>query len=260
MDAPLNFRRVNYGNGHGYTVNGRKVPGVTTLLSKGVPKPALVDWAGRTVGEYVADHIAEDWARWQAMGRDSLVGMLKGVPAGDRDAAANKGTKVHNLARAITDGEEVEVPDELTGHVDAYLGFLSTWHPTDELTERPVLNVTHNYAGSFDLMCTLPGLGRCLIDTKTSRSGIFPETALQLCAYRRAEWMQQPDGTLVAMPEVDHALALWVRADGWDLYPVNTDVEVFRTFLYAADIANNFAAAPREVYVQPALPTPEVAA
>ena len=38
------FIRRNYGRGHGYKdANGVKVPRVTTILSKGLPKPALVN-------------------------------------------------------------------------------------------------------------------------------------------------------------------------------------------------------------------------
>jgi hypothetical protein len=253
------FRRVDRGRWHSYTLNGHKVPGVTTLIGDGVPKPALINWSARMVAEHVADHIhdEDELARWLRSGRDSLVGELAGVPSGERDAAGNRGTEVHTLARAMTEGREVEVPEPLVGHVDSYLAFLSAWEPTEELVERPCLNRRHRYAGTFDLLCTLPELGRCLIDVKTARSGIWPETALQLAAYRRAEWYEAPGGRLETMPPVEHTLALWVRADGFDLHPVNTDDDVFRTFLYVADVAQRFAKAPRDSFIQPALPLPE---
>lgn len=265
---PAAFRRVNRGRNHSYELDGRKVPGVTTLIGDGVPKKALPYWSARLVAEHVADHLEEDAERWSRMGRGSLVAMLKQVPWDDRDEAANRGTEVHDLARAITEGREVEPPDELVGHVDGYLAFLEDWQPADELVERPVLNRRYGYAGTFDLLCSLPTLGRCLIDVKTGRSGIWPETALQLAAYRRAEVYEAPDGHLEVMPPVDHTLGLWVHAEGYELHPVVTDDEVFRTFLYAADVAKRFTQVnddrsktyDAEAFILPALPRPEVPA
>lgn len=258
--GPVAFRRVDRGRNHSYTLNRQRVPGVTTLIGDGVPKPGLITWAARTVATFVADALEDpdEMRRWQTMGRDSLIGMLMGRPNADRDEAGNRGTDVHALARALTEGRPVEVPEPLVGHVDSYLGFLEAWQPTDELTERPILNRRWGYAGTFDLLCTLPVLGRCLIDVKTGRSGIWPETALQLAAYRRAEFYEDEAGALQPMPEVAHTLALWVRADGFDLHPVVTDDDVFRSFVYAADLAKRFAKVPRESFIQPPLPPPEL--
>lgn len=36
--------RRNHGRNHSYTVDGQKVPGVTTIIGNGLPKPALVAW------------------------------------------------------------------------------------------------------------------------------------------------------------------------------------------------------------------------
>jgi hypothetical protein len=36
-------RRVNRGRGHSYLLDGAPVPGVTTILGQGMPKPALID-------------------------------------------------------------------------------------------------------------------------------------------------------------------------------------------------------------------------
>lgn len=57
------IRRIKSGKGHRYEdANGRKVPGVTTLL-KGIDKPALTAWGPRVTAEYAIDH----WAELDAM-------------------------------------------------------------------------------------------------------------------------------------------------------------------------------------------------
>ena len=47
---------VFYPKSHRYKLDGAWVPGVTTLIGKGLPKPALPYWAARTVAEWVADN------------------------------------------------------------------------------------------------------------------------------------------------------------------------------------------------------------
>ena len=64
---------------HRYLLDGKKVQGVTTILSQGIPKPALPPWAARTVAEWVADNEASLEVLRQ-MGREPMVQALKNVP------------------------------------------------------------------------------------------------------------------------------------------------------------------------------------
>lgn len=262
MDTTPDIKRRNYGRGHGYALNGQKVPGVTTIINDGLPKPALVGWAAKTIAEYVADrldqadgHVLADQlvddlgelARvkgkpWpDKLSRTKVAELLKGIHYEDRDQAAKRGTEVHALAERLARGEEVDVPEPLTGHVDAYLAFLDDWRPTDAHLEVTVASVKHRYSGTLDMIATLPGLGRCLLDIKTSRSGPFGEVALQLAGYRYAEFAVI-DGETVPMPEVDWCGVIWVRADGYDLYPFEAGPAEFRTFLYCQQVGMFLAA------------------
>lgn len=257
-------RREDRGRNHRYLLDGEPVDGVTTVLSNGLPKPALINWAARTTAEFVADRLtldgervladrlladlrklAEETARderdtWPAgpPGPLTIANTLKGVHWADRDRAGNRGTEVHKLAERLARGEEVEVPEELVGHVDAYLRFRDEWDPQDELLELVVGNRRHRYMGTLDLICTLPGLGYTLVDLKTNRSGPFGEVCLQLAAYRYAEFFIDPEtGTEAAMPEVDSCAVLWLRADGYDLIPFQAGPDEFRYFLYVQQVA-----------------------
>jgi hypothetical protein len=233
MTAPT--RRINRGNNHSYLIDGEKADGVTWIIGNGMPKPALVGWAGRTVAEAAVERRDV----WKDMSDGAAIEWLKQAPYSDRDKAANKGTRVHNLAEHLARGEEVEVPTELAGHVDSYLAFREEWKPTDELLELVVINRTHRYMGTLDLIATLVDGQRWLLDLKTNRSGPFGETALQLAAYRYAETYLDPaNGDELPMPEVDRAGVVWLRADGFDLYPYIADKAQWRIFLYCQQVAH----------------------
>ena len=78
-----------------------------------------------------------------------------------------------------------------------------------------------------------------LADWKTSRSGIYGETALQLEAYSRADAYVDKAGVDQPVADLgitDH-VAIWVRSDGYDVYPMTHNDEVFRTFQYVAENA-----------------------
>lgn len=259
MSGPTKI--IQRGNGHSYLLDGEKVPGVTTILDYGIPKPALVGWAARTVAEYVVDRLTivdgkvaadelvealrsyNQTRKWpeklgDGLARVGLTKVLATVQYADRDAAANKGTQVHLLAQQLAEGQEIEVPDVLAGHVASYLRFLEEWQPTDAIVEGIVVNRRWRYMGKFDMIATLPPpLGRTLLDLKTSRSGPFAETALQLAGYRFAETLL--DGNQeIPMPEVDSCAVVWIRADGYDVYRMVADEAAFRVFLYCKQVGS----------------------
>lgn len=270
-------RIIKRGNGHSYELDGQKVPGVTTVMSGGIPKPWLGAWTARTIAEFVMEHLTprdghlyaddlidalrrfNDTTRYPKrlpddFSRIAYAEVLKAVQYGVRDAAADLGTKVHDLAEQLARGDEVTVPDELTGHVDSYLRFLDEWAPTNAVLERVVFSRTHRYMGKFDLIADFPDrvwadgphagqpVGRALLDVKTNAKGSYPDTGLQLAAYRYAEGMLSEDGqTEEPVPPVDWCGVIWVRADGYDVYPYRADEFVFRQFLYVKQVADFFA-------------------
>jgi len=272
--------RIDTKTGHHYKLDGKKAPGVTTILGDGIPKPALVGWAAKTIAEYVGERITANgdaselidalrdlgrdnrYNKWPDNGsfsRLALIDTLKGVHWQDRDKAANKGTAVHNMAEALMNGDEVTPPDELVGHVDSYIRFVNDWQPTDEILEFVCGHRTHGYMGTGDIICRLRDGRRWLLDYKTNRSGPFQEVALQLAAYRYAEFILDQDGNEQPMPEVDACGVVWIRSDGYDLYEVKADESVYRTFRYVQQVAR-FAKADRVEFISDALTPLENAA
>jgi len=210
-----------------YLLDGEKVVSVSTVKGNW-PKPGLTKWAANTCGAYAADHW--EWLTHRpAMEAQSLIA---GAPWRDLQAAGVRGTKIHTFAQRVTLGAEVEIPEDYAGYVEAAVKFLDEWQPTEERIETSVFSRKHKYAGTFDLMCMLPGLGLALLDYKTGRKGPYGDTALQLAGYGNAEFMLI-DGIEVPMPPIDFYGVIWPHADGtYDLYPFTVTERTFRLFLY----------------------------
>ena len=231
------IRIIYRGKGHSYTIDGEQADGVTTLIGDGMPKPALINWAGRVTAGYAVDH----WDELAEMPVSQRLKTLEGARFADRDEAGRRGTEVHALAEKLLHGEEVDVPDEIAGHVESCVRFLDTWRPAPVLTETVVGHRRWRYAGKLDGIADFPGHGRKVFDFKTARSGIYGETALQLSAYIHAETYvdtnqdEQPMADLGVDTEV--GFGVWIRADGFDVYPLQIGDDTFRGFLHVATVA-----------------------
>lgn len=230
---------------HRYRLDGQHVSGVTTLISGGLPKPALLKWAPKTVAEWVADH-PDEVADLRAMGRGPMVAALKETPWAERDAAANRGSEVHDLAERLVHGESVDVPEEIAGHVSACASFLDDFAVQPLLVEAVVGHRAHWWAGRLDLIGRLPDGRTVLVDWKTSRSGIYGETALQLAAYRHAEFYVCAADDHVAhvgqyaehpLPEVDDCWGVHLTADGYSVIPLDAGEDTYKEFRHIARVA-----------------------
>lgn len=226
-------RRVSHGKGHSYFLDGEKALGVTTALGEGFPKPALINWAGKTTASYAVDH----WDELADLNVTERYRVLEKARYADRDEAGNAGTQVHKLAQSLAAGLEVTVPEHLEGHVDSYLRFVEEWQVEERLHEVVVINRRYRYMGTLDVIGDLADGRSWLLDFKTARSGVFAENALQLAGYRHAETYIDATGEEQTMPTVDQCGVVWIRSDGYDLYPLEAGDDEFRIFLYALGIA-----------------------
>lgn len=261
----MSIRRVDRGKNHWYVDNdtGDRVPGVTSITDGGLPKKALINWAGDATAEFAVDH-------WEELSELAPSARLKRLQRGryeSRDAAANKGTKVHTLAEKLVHGDQVTVPDELAGHVESYVRFLDEFDVRPVLVEAVVYSAAHNYCGTLDLIADLldpddpePDPDQrnrltWLLDLKTNRSGIFGETSLQLAGYLFADcWVDQDTGDEHDIPQVDRCGAVHVRADGYDLVPLEVTELQHRQLLYVQQVAE-FDKTSRDLVGEP-IPSP----
>lgn len=237
------IRRVDTAKGHYYRdADGNRVPGVTTIISKGVPKDALINWAGNAT----ADYAVNNWDELAKLPPAARLTKLRKARYEDRDTAGARGTEVHHYAEQLVQGKSVDVPVELAGHAEAYAKFLLDFDVEPVHVEFSVASYAYGYAGTGDLIAylTIPGIGRVLglCDVKTNRSGIFGEVGLQLAGYRYADVLIDDDGEH-PMPEVDGCYAIHVRTDGADLIPVTAEEEQHRALLYAQQVAEFMSSA-----------------
>lgn len=240
--------RRDTAKGHHYIdAAGARVPGVTTITDGGLPKKALINWAGNAT----ADAAVNQWDDLAKLPPAARLSALQRARYADKDKAANRGTEVHGFAERLIGGERVQAPDEIAGHVESCARFLDEFDFQAQHVEFSVASYQYGYAGTCDWIASVllpptaavppdwrPFLGtriRILGDWKTNRSGIFGEVALQLAGYRYADVLIKA-GVEMPMPEVDACAAVWLRGDGYSLIPVTAGPEQHRALLYVQQV------------------------
>jgi hypothetical protein len=253
----------------------RKLRRVTSILDNGVPKPALIFWAGNIVAECAMENLptlvrssrnsvqaqeAYDWLR-RAHTR-------KKDERGDIGGAVHEIIEAHVLDKPIS--QELLDDPEMRPYLDHFLTFIREYEVTFLASEMVVGNYQHGYAGKLDYILQSPHIhgGRpCMGDTKTggerdvrlsdgTLKGVYPEAALQLSAYRHAEVCWLRDGTQMPMPEThDEGIVLHLRPQGFRVYPVKCGADVFDKFLHAAH-TDRWATEIAPTVVGAALPVP----
>lgn len=153
------------------TVDGERVPGVTTVLSRFKDSGGLIRWA------------------WK-MGRDG-----KDLDEA-RDSAASIGSIVHDAIEAfLLSGGELDAMSWVTERCesdaqlervrDGVSGFLEWWQGmrVEVLeTEVPLVSDVYRFGGTLDAVGRINGK-LCLIDWKTSNGTIYADYLCQLGAY-----------------------------------------------------------------------------
>jgi hypothetical protein len=233
MTGPT-FRR-QYGSGHSYTLDGiPKIKGVTTMMRglKGPPESYFTE----TTAGYAVDH----WDELAALPPSERLKEIASATKKRFTAAGARGTEVHKLAERLARGDQVEVPDHIRGHVEACVQFMDDYQLEVDLTEPALFSRKHQYAGSADLFGTVvkPMTSQriaILGDWKTSASGPWGSMAFQLAGYRYADFYK-PNGHAadpeVPVPDVDECWIIWLRADGYDVSPMEVTPAVHRQLLY----------------------------
>ena len=262
MASPKSARTIS--RGRIYTINGLNLWSVTTIIGNGLPKPAIAGWQAKTIAEYAV-------ANWRQIGGmlgavrlrpggpegtfivsdpdavQGAVDWLKGSPWRESSRKMDVGSAVHAEAEAwVLQLPRPEPGPVVAPYLASFRNFLEDFAPTFEMSEATVYSPVESYAGTLDAVMVIGGR-RLLVDYKTGKD-IYPDVALQLAAYARAEFVLLPDGTSVPMPAVDGAAALHLREydatldvgefpdRGYSLIPVDVGQAVFDAFRYVREV------------------------
>jgi len=120
-----------------------------------------------------------------------------------KEAAGEKGSKVHLACELLVKGNSLKMTDKLyngrTGEEEeitveeweaimSFADWFKATKPEVILTETTIENNKVNYAGTIDLKCKING-EIYIVDYKTS-TYIWPSSELQLASYKHAEGME----------------------------------------------------------------------
>lgn len=252
---------------------GDRLRSVTTILSGGVPKPALMFWAAQVCTDSAIEHLPQLVAA--SRDREQLTELgrwIKRAHTRKKDERADVGSAVHTIIEARLLGtpipEAIKVGDnlvrldseDLAPFVAQIDRFLIEWHPTFTASEMVVANPDHGYAGTLDFMISANGLigdmlraagyvvdpdGQIMGDTKTGGDwdrltssghvhGVYPEAGLQMSAYRNGTTAWLRNGERVPMPAAaEVGVVLHLRPEGYRLYPVRCGEAEYQYFRHA---------------------------
>ncbi len=233
MTAPALARTTAAGRVYKHPLTGEEVPSVTTIISGGVPKPALPPWAAKMAAEY-AD---ANWDMLSGLSSAERVTLIKGAHKRRSEAAADLGSAVHEAADAWCSNRPMpKWEDGVEPFMEQFAEFLEARSPHFVMTEVTVWNRAHGYAGTFDWLARINGK-LTLGDHKTG-TNVWPEVGLQLAALSHAEFILRPDGTEEPMPAVGLLGVLHLRPRSWALIPVHDAEACWKAFLAAKAITD----------------------
>lgn len=248
---------------HQYTLDGKRVPSVSSIVSAAIAKPGMT---------YAAAKEAAIWAElnresFDLLGGDEWRKAAAGAHRAVWNQKADDGRVLHKLAETLIYGDPM--PAELNGepvaeHVqdmaEQLARFFDVWQVEPVAHEAMIFNERYKYAGRFDIVAQLRDGRRWLLDYKTGESGIWPESSLQLTGYRNAtHFVREADNVDCPMDDlgIEDTACVWLRPDNWELVPVRTDPQTFGYFLHCGAIAQ-WAKWRREESVFDPLPRPEL--
>lgn len=259
-------------------VTGDKYRRVTTILSQGSTKGDVLSlWAANLVAETAFAHLPQlVAASRRPETRTGVYDWLRRAPLRKKDERADIGSAVHRIIEARVLGEPipadlVDDPD-MAPYLTHFLRFVEEWQVEFEASEMVVGNRTAGYAGTLDYLLRSPLIAAhfkvpastvLMGDTKTGGEldvkGVYPEAALQMSAYRKAEVAWLRDGSTVPMPATHHTgVVLHLRPEGYRLIPVACGDDVFAAFRIVQQAADWVSGLSKTVVGQAlALPTIE---
>lgn len=109
--------------------------------------------------------------------------IYKDAPVWQMEAAADRGTAVHQATEALDKSGRAEISDDYAPYLEAYAAFLREHEVVWKLVEYPAFHPVHRYAGTIDRYGMVDGY-RTLLDIKTTYTVYKPLCSASLNLYR----------------------------------------------------------------------------
>lgn len=239
--GPLQSRLSQSGRTYTQPIDGGSYLSVTTALKTLDKSGPLVGWASRETAKAAVryyDRAHAAGGTWPT--EQEAIDAIKGGANRDRDTKGARGTAVHDAVHElVTYGELLDPyawPADVLAHVAQYRRFVADFRPIYVFAEVTAYNERIGYAGTLDLVAELPGIGLMVLDYKTG--GVYGEAALQLAAYRHAEYLiTGPPWQRHEMPPTGGAAVLQLGEAKYDLIGVDTSKPVLAAFAHCAKLA-----------------------
>lgn len=231
ISLPLTVRESHEGD-RLYNWKNVDYPSVTSIIRYGVAKPRLITWTA----DKIIDAAIKNRQGLAALTDRKAKKLLIDLTEKDRNAAADKGTAIHEQAENFALGKAVDLTPEIEGYVQAFNDFCYDFKPEFLHTEALVISRTYEYAGTLDAIVRIDGKVYVL-DIKTGNY-IWPEVALQLVAYSRADFLgDRTTGEESPLPALyKRGLVLHLQDGSYVLRPVRLGDTEFDSFLAAIDM------------------------
>ena len=215
MPSPTSTPSTQWNRARFYTIHGRQLPSVTTILDV-IAKPALGPWYAKEERRYfeaaMLEVLARPGARDPEFVLSAVAEAVTGVKAADRErqkasaigTAIHAGIEWHLRTRLGEDaGIEPRLPEAAIWAVESWKDWAQSVDLQPLAIERAVYCELCGYAGTLDLYARVAGV-LSVIDWKSGKA-IYPEAFLQNVAYRHAaERLGLPaeQGLIVRLPKL----------------------------------------------------------
>jgi len=177
-----------------YLKNGIIYPRSTAVLKESLHNPKLEAWRLR-VG-------------WQES-------------EGIKNAAAERGTKVHKALELIARGEIPKLPRSLQGYLEQFYSFTRDYAPQYITTERTLFDETHVYATTVDGIAVIKGFSELpvTVEYKTSKA-IYPSHIYQAAAefHLAQENNIEVGGAILVRINTEEYETLFLEPDALEVY------------------------------------------
>jgi hypothetical protein len=215
---------------------GEKYAGVTSILNvlnkEGVNKAKL---------KLLSTYLADNRKRLSEVTKAQYLAEVKSdaVYLDDWRVARELGTAAHlvleNHIAGRPAGEGVQDVEGWEGE-SPVLWMSRAWEEINEQFDvKPVLNETMvfsdkwGFAGTYDNAWYIDGK-LCIVDAKTNKNGPRASVGLQNIAYAMCEKYYDPTGAIQDNLTFEASRVFWVRPEGWQLYDVRFDEELWVDF------------------------------